>query len=218
MNKMQMAHEYMLETIKFSGYRRMHMMQGVVDAWKYADAMQAEADERNKAEAEQKRKEVREILNDANTFIEREGQHFDDVEWQPGWSQAPDGYNYWVATADHSGKISGGWFYDVKPVIGESDGVSIYYSNSTNAILTESFNYQGDWKESLRERPKSLCEVDWRVAPTWAKYWAVREDSDTALWCINKPTVTGDCFLSHGGCSPAPSFGFTGNHLVERPQ
>ena len=50
MNKMQMAHEYMLETIKFSGYRRMHMMQGVVDAWKYADAMQAEADKRENKE------------------------------------------------------------------------------------------------------------------------------------------------------------------------
>ena len=191
MNKMQMAHEYAMLHMSNPQYKDVDDLEMVQWAFDYADAMQAEADKRSKEEAE---------------------------EWQPGWSQAPDGYNYWVATADHSGKISGGWFYDVKPVIGESDGVSIYYSNSTNAILTESFNYQGDWKESLRERPKSLCEVDWRVAPTWAKYWAVREDSDTALWCINKPTVTGDCFLSHGGCSPAPSFGFTGNHLVERPQ
>ena len=29
--------------------------------------------------------------------------------------------------------------------------------------------------------PDALCEVDWRVAPEWAKYWAIREDSDTAL-------------------------------------
>lgn len=65
--------------------------------------------------------------------------------------------------------------------------------------------------------PEALREVDWRVAPTWARYWVIRNDSDTALWCINKPTVTGDCLLSHGGCSPAPSFGFTGSHIVERP-
>ena len=61
--------------------------------WKYADAMQAEAEKRNKAEAEQKRKEIREMLNAPNTFVEREGQHFDDVEeWQPDWSQAPKEY------------------------------------------------------------------------------------------------------------------------------
>lgn len=82
-------------------------------------------------------------LNAPNTFIEREGQHFDDVEeWQPDWSQAPE----------------------------------------------------------------------------WAKYWAVRDGGKMALWCINKPTVTDDCFLSHGCCSPAPSFGFTGSRIVERPQ
>ena len=73
-------------------------------------------------------------------------------------------------------------------------------------------------ERECKERPEALCEVDWRVAPTWAKYWAIREGSDTALWCINKPTVTDDCFLSHGGCSLAPSFGFTGPHIMERPQ
>jgi hypothetical protein len=84
------------------------------------------------------------------------------------------------------------------------------------------WNYADAMKTEAEERedktrPEALCEVDWRVAPEWAKYWAIREDSDTALWCINKPTVTGDCFLSHGGCGPAPSFGFTGSHIVERP-
>ena len=72
-------------------------------------------------------------------------------------------------------------------------------------------------KRENKERPEALCEVDWRVAPEWAKYWAIREDSDTALWCINKPTVTTDCLLSHGSCSSAPSFGFKGSHIVERP-
>ncbi len=49
--------------------------------------MQAEADKRSKAEVEQKRKAVREMLNADNTFLEKEGQHFDDVEWQPDWSK-----------------------------------------------------------------------------------------------------------------------------------
>ena len=84
--KLEMAHEYLL---RFSGAT-------VADAWAYVDAMQAEADKREKAEAEQKRKEVGEMLRAPNTFVEREGQHFDDVEeWQPDWSQAPDDATAW---------------------------------------------------------------------------------------------------------------------------
>ena len=135
---MKLAHEYALEMAK----QGIPLKSCKELGWKYADAMQAEAEKRKKAEAEQKRKEIREMINAPNTFIEREGQHFDDI-------------------------------------------------------------YE--------------CEVDWGVAPSWAKYWVVRSSGNTALWCINKPTVTEDCLLSHGGCSPAPSFGFTGTHIVERP-
>ena len=74
--KLEMAHEwYMMQT-------RRNGCALVADAWKYADAMQAEADKRNKTEAEQKRKAVREMLNADNTFLEKEGQHFDDVDNQ----------------------------------------------------------------------------------------------------------------------------------------
>ena len=137
MDKMKLAHEYALEMAK----QGIPLKSCKELGWKYADAMQAEAEKRNKAEAQQRRKEIREMLNAPNTFVEREGQHFDDV-------------------------------------------------------------YQ--------------CEVDWRVAPSWAKYWAVR-DGSSALWCTSKPTCTDDCLMSHGACSPAPSFGFTGTHIVERP-
>lgn len=140
MDKLQMAHEMALELVKIKP--DLLAWQIADRCFEYADAMQAEADKRNKAEAAQKRKEIREMLNAPNTFVEREGQHFDDVEG---------------------------------------------------------------------------CEVDWRVAPSWAKYWAVRDGGYEALWCVNKPTVTDDCLLSHGGCSPAPSFGFTGSHIMERP-
>ena len=75
-------------------------------------------------------------------------------------------------------------------------------------------------KREDKTRPDVLfehkCEVDWSVAPSWAKYWAVR-DGSSALWCTSKPTCTDDCLMSHGACSPAPSFGFTGTHIVERP-
>lgn len=100
--------------------------------------------------------------------------------------------------------------------------IGIGATNKTAEIIRLGWEYADAMQAEAEKRkpsglPEALCEVDWRVAPEWAKYWAVREDSDTALWCINKPTVTGDCFLSHGGCSPAPSFGLTGSHIVERP-
>ena len=145
MDKLTMAHEF-AKIILDSGLRGdwdlVNLENVAADAFILADAMQAEADKRKEAEAEQKRKEVREILDDANTFIEREGQHFDDV---------------------------------------------------------------------------NECEVDWRLSPSWAKFWVIR-NSGASLWCTIKPTLTEDCLLSNGPCGPAPSFGFTGNHIVERPQ
>ena len=91
LDKAKMAHEYLL---RFSGTT-------VADAWAYADAMQAEADKREKEEAAQKRKEIREMLNAPNTFVEREGQHFDDVcECEVDWRVAPKDATHYVIFAD----------------------------------------------------------------------------------------------------------------------
>lgn len=123
------------------------------NAFKLADAMQVEADERNKAEAEQKRKEVREILNDANTFIEREGRHFDDVEWQPDWSQAPEWANWWLV--DNNGDPQ---WYSKKPNIVNNFWFVGDPSRGRGAIYrakeAPSFGYQGNWQDSLRKRPQ----------------------------------------------------------------
>lgn len=77
-------------------------------------------------------------------------------EWQPDWSQAPEWANWWVATANQSGKITGGWFYDVKPEFGFGVGPSVYYSmnGNNNVISADSFGYKGDWRNSLRKRPQ----------------------------------------------------------------
>ena len=147
-----MAHDYLRDIV--SNWEYDDSFDPVAEAWKYADAMQAEVDKRNKAEAEQKRNAVREMLNADNTFLEKEGQHFDDVEWQPDWSQAPEWANWWVATADREGKISGGWFYENEPELGAGKGPSVYYSPSRSSILTDSFGYTGDWRNSLRKRPE----------------------------------------------------------------
>ena len=86
--KLEMAHEYAIALINSDCEMRFDKF--IQPCWNYADAMQDEADKRSKAEAEQKRKAAREMLNADNTFLEKEGQHFDDMEWQPDWSQAPD--------------------------------------------------------------------------------------------------------------------------------
>ena len=106
----------------------------------------AEADKRNKAEAEQKRKEIREMLNAPNTFIEREGQHFDDVEeWQPDWSKAPSDYNWFFKQQDGSCHFSTGepeFFGDAWAI--EADSYSCEYPISCPV----------DWQDSLRKRPQ----------------------------------------------------------------
>ena len=203
--KLEMAHDYAIALINSDC--EMQFDKFIQLCWNYADAMQTEADKRENEEAEQRRKEVREILNVPNTFVEREGQHFDDFcsdeiqaqrdaelygtgflkvtydsdgvkyerldpktisvcssnigldsqvlkEWQPDWSQAPEWVNWWVATANQSGKITGGWFYENEPEFGLCDGPSTYHSVGCRVVLTDSFGYTGDWRDSLRKRPK----------------------------------------------------------------
>ena len=97
MDKLKLAHDYALEMAK----QGIPLKSCKELGWKYADAMQAEAEKRNKAEAEQKRKEMREMLNADNTFIEREGQHFDDVcGCEVDWRVAPDDATHYVIFAD----------------------------------------------------------------------------------------------------------------------
>ncbi len=94
--KLEMAHEIAVAMQSQEPITDMKLLSAL--AWQYADAMQVEADKREKEEAAQRRKEIREMPNAPNTFVEREGQHFDDVadiqkpytsseEWQPDWSQ-----------------------------------------------------------------------------------------------------------------------------------
>lgn len=120
-------------------------------AWIYADAMYAENEKREKIESEEKRKQMRELLNSDNTFIEKEGQHFDDVEWQPDWSVAPDSKVQYFAV-DESG--IGGWYVN-KPTL----CFDHWYWSGFRERLDEydnapSFNYSGHWCDSLRKRPK----------------------------------------------------------------
>ena len=149
MNKLQMAHEYAIALINSDC--EMQFDKFIRLCWNYADAMQAEADKREKEESEKKRADIREMLKANNTFIEREGQHFDDVEWQPDWSQAPDWADWFSVSKDGSAqwmKSSGG-----SPYIGWC-GSMFFSVGIFKREPCETFNYQGNWQDSLRKRPQ----------------------------------------------------------------
>ena len=130
--KLEMAHEYALQLSKNPSVTATHNDKDIASrAWEYADAMQAEADKREKEEAAQKRKEIREILNAPNTFVEREGQHFDDVEeWQPDWSQAPDDATAW----EYLGHSSARWHTTTK---GMYKSAELFGFSSVDMLILE---------------------------------------------------------------------------------
>ena len=148
--KLEMAHDYLRDIV--SNWEYDDSFNPVAAAWQYADAMQAEADKREKEEAAQRRKEIREMLNAPNTFAEREGQHFDDVEeWKPDWSQAPDWANWWAMDENKNTR----WIYSQleQPYIGDIflRWCAVGMFDSADA---PSFGYTGDWRNSLRKRPE----------------------------------------------------------------
>ena len=142
--KLEMAHDWMMKHDDGS----MSVEVVVFKAWAYADAMQAEADKREKEEIEKRSVELRNILNLSNSKpLELQP---DVEEWQPDWSQAPDDACCWFI---------GGKSWDVKPYW--SKYIPCYKNEETQTtwqgdgmIEAPSFGYAGDWRESLRKQPK----------------------------------------------------------------
>ena len=124
MNKLQMAHEYFMK----HGRNNSWMESDVIDAWKYADAMQAEADKREPSGFPN-------VLRGACGEIV--AVKVDDKEWQPDWSQAPDEALTWAINSD--GYASWALYKD-----------GHYFST----VQAPSFGYTGNWQESLRKRPQ----------------------------------------------------------------
>ena len=77
MNKLQMAHDYLLKLMETNPKLNAKYATGLV--WEMVDAMQAEADKRNYSEKQ------------------------DSSEWQPDWSQAPDNMTHFAVDANGSG-------------------------------------------------------------------------------------------------------------------
>ena len=132
--------------LAIQGTKLIHDMELVSDmAWKYADAMQAEAD---------KRKPIPKLPALQQTFIDgveqpRYAPSCD--EWQPDWSQAPDWANWWCLSVMH-----GAMWFSREPICTKATWAMLNDVKFCAASFDEapSFNYQGNWQDSLRKRPQ----------------------------------------------------------------
>ena len=136
-----MAHDWMMKHDDGS----MSVEVVVFKAWKYAEAMQAEADKREPSGFPN-------VLRGACGEIV--AVKVDDKEWQPDWSQAPEWADWW-AMDGFSKKAN--WYID-KPYLDDDSKVESEWNidsraNAKTYIQAPSFNYQGNWQDSLRKRP-----------------------------------------------------------------
>ena len=140
--KLEMAHEYAIALINSDC--EMQFDKFIRLCWNYADAMQAEVDKREKEEIDKQSAELRNILNLSNSKPLELQPDLED--WQPDWSQAPNGYD-WFVVGGRSGK---GFFCLVEPEIVKDH----YWFVGEDCLSVGSHGYTGDWRNSLRKRPK----------------------------------------------------------------
>ena len=134
MDKLTMAHEYFLRIVSNPSVTlRAEDLQNIKDnAWIYADAMQAEADKR--------------VVKLPDVFFDTKKNE----EWQPDWSQAPDDkITHWTMEKD---KRYSWWIGEPKKD-SQNHYESIENANCSFYGDAPSFNYQGNWQDSLRKRP-----------------------------------------------------------------
>ena len=160
--------------------------------------MQAEADKREKEEAAQRRKEIREMLNAPNTFVEREGQHFDDF--------CSD-----EIQAQRDAELYGTGFLKVTY---DSDGVKYKRLDpKTISVCSSNIGLDG---QVLKE-----WQPDWSQAPDNMTHFAV--DANGSGWFFNRePHTESDCCWYCGDDSTElDNHNYQGNwqdSLRKRPQ
>ena len=128
MNKLTMAHEYAMKHVQ-EGFDINYDVL-VVEAWKYADAMQTEADKRVNMERP-------DVLKASNSM---------ELEWQPDWNKAPEWAKYFAM--DEDGEF---YYFEESPYMA---GCS--WQPQPHGELGETFDhgYKGNWQDSLRKRPQ----------------------------------------------------------------
>ena len=140
MNKLDMAHEFMMKKMETETID--NHWELFYSSWRYADAMQAEADKREPSGFPN-------VLRGACGEIV--AVKVDDKEWQPDWSQAPDDkITHWTMEKD---KRYSWWIGEPKKD-SQNHYESIENANCSFYGDAPSFNYQGNWQDSLRKRPQ----------------------------------------------------------------
>lgn len=95
----------------------LHINSDIVDAWQYADAMLAENEKRTTTKE----------------------------EWQPDWSVAPDGYDWFCVGSE----TNNGYFCNIEPKTFKDK----YWFVGEDSIEIINHGYTGNWRNSLRKRP-----------------------------------------------------------------
>lgn len=124
MDKLTMAHEWAMNSFDAAFENEEERARL---AWQYADAMKAEADKRE----DKSRPDVLKPLNSM------------ELEFQPDWSVAPSWAECWTKTT------GGNYLWLANAPVALED----YFSSNGKAQQAPSFNYTGDWRDSLRKRP-----------------------------------------------------------------
>ncbi len=155
-----MAHEYAILILGFG--RKENLKELVDESFRYADAMQAEADKRKITGVpdaisgfksggciSKKNPEISEIVSPTEYFFYGNEilipSNSMELEWQPDWSQAPGWANYWRLLENDS------FVWLSHNFIPDTD--INFRPIGYNWDFALSFNYQGNFKDSLRKRP-----------------------------------------------------------------
>jgi len=140
MNKLQMAQEYALKMLE--NLNPMQIDKPTRDGLAYecfelAEAMLAENDKR--------------VVKLPHVFFDAK----QNEEWQPDWSKAP-AWAIWWAMDGFSNQAN---WYDSEPYIDGDSEIEDEWNIELKANMetyekAPSFNYAGNWQESLRKRPQ----------------------------------------------------------------
>lgn len=142
MDKLKMAHEYAMVRLTCGNPKTLDEI--IALSWYYADAMQAEADKRNNSQPVITDQDKQRIERAYSSIVKPSIAE----EWQPDWSQAPEWAEYWSINADGVG-----YWFENKP---ELMSVTWLPFDTSKANEAPSFDYQGNWKDSLRKRPTNI--------------------------------------------------------------
>lgn len=149
MDKLKLAHDWAMKSFVSNGFE--DEAERAAHAWKYADAMQAEAEKRvnkERPEALLTKDKDGKCLHFHHEFGHKKcmdcGASLE--EWQPDWSQAPAWANWWAMDLDNE---QAHW-YEVEPI---ADAIA-WRRRTRTCKQAPSFDYQGNWQDSLRKRPQ----------------------------------------------------------------